>query len=140
MSGYECTESSLSLQDGTNNTGSDIADKRLVMIDPVASGSFPPLVKLPTSAIVPIYGVTRGVLKNGQVGSIGVGGKLICCAAVAINPGERCYSAGASGKVTNVAPGAGANLAYVGESKSAAGIDGDIEVFMATPGSMQQGA
>lgn len=139
MESYEPRESPLSLKNGFNNTGSDIGDALLVMADVGDPGSFDLLVKLPTATTSPIFGVTRGILKNGTVGSIGQGGRLIGTAGATITPGQRLYAM-TTGKLSPTAPGSGANLSYVGLSVSGGVADEKIEFEAAKPGDLHQGA
>src|SRR5688572_19355734 len=126
MSGYEATESPISLGAGLNNTGSDLADGVAVMIDSGDPGSYPPKIKLPAATTSPVWGVTRGIIPNGEVGSVLLLGQGRVVAGGAVNPGDK-LTAQTTGKVTAAAPAGGTNTNLVGIARTGGVLNDVIE-------------
>jgi hypothetical protein len=90
------------IRPGLNSTGADIA--KSVFVQLVAAGTEDPnQVQLPSGAGVAIYGVTMGIIKNGQIGDIQVEGRAKLLAGAG--------GLAVGGKVATTTAGAGVTAA-----------------------------
>lgn len=122
---------------GRNRTGSDIAAKVVVKAD---ATNVDGIALCTTAASEKPIGVTMAAIKNGENGDVQQSGRAVCTSGAAVTAGQRVTVA-AGGKVIDAAPGAGANVCIVGVAVHAtAGADEDVEVDLASPGTIMQGA
>lgn len=121
-----------------NNSSSDIGGNLCVMDD-----STKDYVKLPTSASVPIVGVTgpEGIKAKSWGSIINIAGaKVPIVNSGGVTLGTRLGVDGSAGKVVTIGSSSGTNYSLVGVCDQT-GADGDIvEVTFAGPGAMIQAA
>lgn len=113
------------IRPGRNSTGSDIA--KAVAVQLVAAGTEDPnQIQLPSGAGVDVYGVTMGIIKNGQIGDLQTEGRVrLLAGAGGLAVGQR---------VAVTVAGAGV-LAVTGNvvigkcvAAAAAGVVGEVEL------------